>query len=191
MIIYLTGFEPFGEHALNASWEAVKGFALSDPKIQLHKEQLPVDYRALRESLPARLNELHPDVILHLGVMSSKGFLRLERTALNHIGETLDNAGFRPEPRVIQSSGPSKLSARFPLEETLQAWRERGFEATLSDDAGSYLCNYSFYLSLNWAEGKSAQVVFLHVPVLGAPFTVEQLREAIDIALKQAMKALS
>ena len=191
MIIYLTGFEPFGDHVINPSWEAVKTFSLDDSQVQLHKEQLPVDYRALREILPARLNELNPDVILHLGVMSSKGFLRLERSAHNRIGETPDNAGFRPDPPLIRSNGPAVQRARFPLEDTLHAWRERGFEASLSDDAGSYLCNFSFYLSLDWARDKNAQVVFLHIPVLDAPFNLDQLREAIGTALNQAMKASS
>lgn len=187
MQVYLTGFEPFGAHKINASWEAVKGFSWDDSRVTVHSEQLPVDYRALSLHLPERLNTINPDVILHLGVMSPRGFLRLETVARNHIGATLDNAGFRPDSPKIDPAGPEFLTSKFPLEDVLERLQTRGLQAQLSEDAGSYLCNFSYYLSLAWAQKREALAAFLHVPVLGHPFSEDQLREAIQVALEAAV----
>lgn len=189
MKIYLTGFEPFGDHAINASWEAVKGFPWNDPRATLEREQLPVDYRALHKYLPTRLNEINPDVILHLGVMSARGFLRLEQRAKNQIGQTLDNAGYRPEDPEIEVAGPDFHQSSFPIPLILERLNERGLPARGSEDAGSYLCNFSYYLSLNWGKTRKVAVAFLHVPVLGEPFSVEQLRDVIHVVLESAIEA--
>ncbi|MDF1665056.1 MAG: pyroglutamyl-peptidase I [Planctomycetota bacterium] len=189
MRVYLTGFEPFGSHTVNASWEAVKDFSWTESRARLHSERLPVDYRALRQHLPERLNTINPDVILHLGVMGPRGFLRLEQQAKNHIGASPDNAGFCPEDRIIEPSGPEFLRSSFPLETVLDRFRKLGMEGQLSDDAGSYLCNFSYYLSLDWAQRRNALAAFLHVPVLGEPFAAAELQEAIRISLEVAIEA--
>lgn len=73
-VALLTGFEPFGVHATNPSWDAIRTLErtpLDDWTLTVAR--LPVDYRAVAECLPQLLAERAPALILHLGVMRQEG----------------------------------------------------------------------------------------------------------------------
>jgi hypothetical protein len=58
--------------------------------------------------------------------------------------------------------------------------RGRGFAATTSRSAGSYLCNFLYYLSLDWGTRQESPplALFVHVPhtsAKGGPFSEAQL----------------
>ncbi|KAF2286678.1 hypothetical protein GH714_023508 [Hevea brasiliensis] len=60
---------------------------------------------------------------------------------------------------------------KFPAQERLVAplrkyWflKKKGYEVTISDDAGRFVCNYVYYHSLRFAEQKGYKSLFVHVP---------------------------
>jgi pyroglutamyl-peptidase len=184
MRILLTGFEPFGTHLRNPSWDAVGEFSSSSDSDQVVKALLPVDYKNLEPLLEGLLEDQEPDLLLMLGVMSETGFFRLETRAHNVIGESADNTGYTPSHRLIDENGPGQIDSRFPWEGIRDELNKEGLPAELSRSAGTYLCNYSYYHALSWAQGRSTWVGFLHVPVIGAPFSLEEIQRAIDISIR-------
>jgi len=42
--------------------------------------------------------------------------------------------------------------------------KKKGFDVTLSDNAGRFVCNYVYYHSLRFAEEKGHKSLFVHVP---------------------------
>nr|ACO07427.1 Pyroglutamyl-peptidase 1 [Oncorhynchus mykiss] len=59
--VVVTGFEPFGEHTINASWVAVqelKKLGLGKD-IDLHVYEVPVDYQAVQSLIPVDLFHSH------------------------------------------------------------------------------------------------------------------------------------
>lgn len=62
-VVLVTGFGPFGEHDVNASWEAVK--LLSKRKIDNIKivtEEVPVQYQYVEENIPKMWEMYNPVV---------------------------------------------------------------------------------------------------------------------------------
>lgn len=62
-VILVTGFGPFGEHKVNASWEAVK--LLKDREINGVKiviEEIPVVYTYVEEQVPLLWKRYNPKV---------------------------------------------------------------------------------------------------------------------------------
>src|SRR5258708_39571912 len=77
-----------------------------------------------------------------------------------------DASGHLPGARLIDPGGRAALSLRAPAQRLVAAVRAAGIPATLSGDAGNYLCNY-----LCWRAGEAAErdriprlVAFVHVP---------------------------
>ena len=78
-----------------------------------------------------------------------------------------DNLGFIPEVGPI-CAGPETLESRLPLNAIHKELSAAGLPVEWSDDAGGYLCNAVFTLSL--ARGAEdfhpAMSGFIHVPLL-------------------------
>lgn len=67
--IILTGFGPFGDHKINASWQSVKLIPeiwKSEDKIVI--EEIPVLYNFVQEKVPEKWADLSPDFYVHVGV---------------------------------------------------------------------------------------------------------------------------
>lgn len=61
--VLVTGFGPFRDHSVNASWEAVK--LLPNYKIEgvnLHIKEIPVTYKDVEEIVPKLWKDLQPKV---------------------------------------------------------------------------------------------------------------------------------
>ncbi|XP_045206049.2 pyroglutamyl-peptidase 1-like [Mercenaria mercenaria] len=53
-------------------------------------------------------------------------------------------------------------------------------KAVVSHDAGRYLCDFSYFTSLHINRNRTA---FIHVPPLGQPYSIEELVEALRVAI--------
>ena len=74
------------------------------------------------------------------------------------------------------------------MERILRAWQEAGIPGYLSQSAGSYLCNFSFYCAAQAAQdlGVACRVGFLHVPLLPHLVTDPQREPSMAMALQEA-----
>lgn len=189
----VTGFEPFGEHKTNASWEAVR--TLRDqrpPGFELTVALLPVVYDAVSEGLPQLLTAVRPDLTVLCGVSGKATKLRLEAAGTNAIGTSPDNLGRRPMGSTGRLDGPTERRTELPLEAMIRAASGVGDGAVRSDDAGDYLCNFAYYRALEWLDhqGEPARAVFLHVPVLGRVWTPPVLAEGIERIVRAALQEI-
>ncbi len=51
------------------------------------------------------------------------------------------------------------------IEAILKFLKKKGYEVTISNDAGRFVCNYVYYHSLRFAEQKGHKTLFVHVPL--------------------------
>lgn len=128
-------------------------------------------FATVYEGLDAELWDLvarhRPQVILHFGVAARSTVFRLERRARNFLAVgRADASGQRPMRARIRDDGRAVIRGTAPVELMLSALRRRGLPAAASIDAGDYLCNALYYLSLYSAgDGPArASVGFIHVP---------------------------
>jgi len=99
---------------------------------------------------------------LHAGV---SGF-RIERTAWNRTEKNLADAmGKFPERSEIKEGAAEKIDTKFPIEHLANQLTRGGFLAELSNDPGSYLCNYYYYRLFSEIGTGNRDAIFIHLPM--------------------------
>jgi len=166
--ILLTGFEPFDGETVNPSWQAVlRAQALWDGPEDLQIVELPVDVEACDRALAGALDRLSPDLVIAVGQAGGRSGVSLERVALNVDDARIpDNAGFQPIDAAIVTLGPEAYFSTLPIKACVQALRQAGIPASVSQTAGTYTCNHVFYRLMHTlrAENPGARGGFMHIP---------------------------
>lgn len=168
--ILLTGFGPFPGVAENASQWLVETLAGASPAThpgwELHAHVLPTEWAEVSTLGPRLLHRHRPRLILHLGLSRHARSFRIERSAHNRVEAKHDARGELPLAPTILEAGHDRLDTGLPAEGLTQHLRLQGFPAVTSGSAGGYLCNFLYYLSLDWAERQETpcDVCFVHVP---------------------------
>jgi pyroglutamyl-peptidase len=147
----LTGFEPFGEHRTNSSWDALVRLAPSWPK-GIVARRLPVDHRGAHDQLRLALAELRPRAVLLTGLAKGRVF-RMEERA-------------RRPSQLATEPGADELEGRWPWDEMQRALEETGVHAVRSNDAGQYVCESTYWSLLSYGGPLPLPEFagFLHVP---------------------------
>lgn len=200
--VLITGFEPFGGETVNPSWEVVKlldGMIIDDCRVVAR--QLPCVFGESLEVLNAAIDALQPTVVLAIGQAGGRVDVTVERVAINVDDARIpDNRGQQPVDVAIVPGGPAAWFSTLPIKAMVAALREAGIPASVSQTAGTFVCNHVMYGVLyklaDWPEVRGG---FIHIPYLpeqaaahpGAPsmaaHTVKQALEiAITVALRQA-----
>ena len=168
--VLITGFGPFPGAAENSSAWLVETLAASRPSSRLnctlHAEVLPTEWAEVSTLGPRLLNRHRPRLILHLGLNKRARGFRIERTARNVIDLREDARGAMPNTRSVLDRGHARLDTRVPAQGLAKHLRAQDLPAVDSRSAGTYLCNYLYYLSLDWARRQEApcDVCFVHIP---------------------------
>ena len=97
--IIVTGFGPFGEHKINASWESVKLLPKlwNHDSIDLVIDEIPVKYDFVQKNVPNKWADLNPIFIIHVGVSSIADLVTLEQKGHNKDYDRGDIDGKCPE----------------------------------------------------------------------------------------------
>lgn len=165
--VLLTGFEPFARGESNPSWEAVS--ALDGARIggrRIVARRLPVSFAGAPRALNTLLSEHEPALTLCTGLDGVRPVVYLERMAINLADADIpDNDGVQLVDTPIWKAGPAAYFATAPLKAMLASVQELGCSAAISNSAGTYVCNATFY-SLMRALKRKADAVggFIHVP---------------------------
>ncbi|XP_066460689.1 pyroglutamyl-peptidase 1 isoform X1 [Eleutherodactylus coqui] len=183
--VVVTGFGPFGEHAVNASWVAVQELdklGLGD-RVELHIYEVPVEYRTVQRLIPDLWIKHRPQLIVHVGVSGMATAITLEKCGHNQGYLRLDNRQFCPDTQCCVDGGPECLQSCIDMDDVCRRASAAGpdVQFTVSTDAGRYLCDFTYYTSLHESHGRS---VFIHVPPLGKPYTAAQLGRALQTILE-------
>jgi pyroglutamyl-peptidase len=152
----LTGFEPFEGDAVNESWEAVRTlggrWAGHD---ELVTARLPVTFGGATATLRRLLDAHAPDVVVCAGLAAGTVAVRLERVAVNVADARIpDNAGAQPVDEPVVAGGPVGYLSTLPLKAALAALRDAGIPAVVSNSAGTYVCNATFYVLAHVLAGR-------------------------------------
>lgn len=189
MRIILTGFEPFGGSDVNSSWEtAVRVGQLAPKDVKLEVVQLPVSFKRAGDAVREILDMKRPDVLIMLGQRGKGQSIDIERIAVNLMDSVNpDNDGYCPQDQTIQADGESAYFSNLPVKALRDALLQRNIPTKVSNSAGLYVCNSTYYNALNEIEKYSLQVkaVFVHLPKLSQDFPVELLAESVKTIIER------
>lgn len=189
--VVVTGFEPFGGHAVNSSWVAVQELeklGLGEG-VDLHVCEVPVEYQAVQSLLPSLWKEQQPQLVVHVGVSGLATTVTLEQCGHNKGYKRLDNCSFCPASQCCMESGPDCIRSVLDMESICKRVNDSnmGVTVSVSKDAGRYLCDYTYYTSLYLGQGRSA---FVHVPPLGKPYSSLQLGRGLQALIQEMLTLL-
>lgn len=196
--VLLTGFDPFGGDDVNPSWLAVQ--TLQGDTIAGHRVVAAMLPTVFAESLLVlrRLVALHrPALVVCVGQAGGRAGLSLERVAINvRDARIADNAGDQPIDEPVVKGGPAAYFTTLPIKAMLQALKEAGVEASVSQTAGTFVCNHVFYgllhLAARQTTGSRLRGGLIHVPWLpaqGVPsMAPEEVARGLRVALQCALE---
>lgn len=167
--VLLTGFEPFDKAAVNPSWEAVRqldGVQLCEG-VQMVSRCLPCAFATAAETLLQLINELRPAMVIATGLGPGRSDISIERVAINvNDARIPDNLGAQPIDIAVVEGGPAAYFSTLPIKGMVKAVREAGIAASVSQTAGTFVCNQVFYRLQHALVGTGVRSGFIHVPGL-------------------------
>ena len=167
--LLLTGFDAFGGEAINPSWQvaqALHGQVIGG--VRVAAVQLPCEFGRARASLARALADLRPVLVLALGQASGRCDFSLERVALNvDDARIADNAGAQPVDEPVVAGAPAAYFGTLPIKAMVAALRRAGLPASVSQSAGTFVCNHVFYgLMHALRQRPGVRGGFMHLPLL-------------------------
>ena len=172
MKILITAFDPFGGESVNPALEAVKLMKDEIEGAQIVKLEIPtVFHKSIDKVKDAILSE-DPDVVLSVGQAGGRFDVTPERVAINVDDARIpDNEGNQPLDHAIFEDGEPAYFATLPVKAMVEAIRSEGIPSSLSNSAGTFVCNHIMYGVLYHVSkmDKHIRAGFIHVP-----FTPEQ-----------------
>jgi pyroglutamyl-peptidase len=168
MRILLTGFEPFGGQSLNPSWEVARALhGQTMQGAQIVAVQLPCVFAQALPALQQALTQHLPDIALALGQAEGRCDFSVERVAINVMDARIpDNAGAQPVDVPVVAGGPAAYFSTLPIKALVAGLRAAGFAASVSQTAGTFVCNQVFYALQHTLSGLGVHSGFVHLPLL-------------------------
>jgi len=176
--VLLTGFEPFNGAAINPAWEAVRALdGWEGDGFQVVTRQLPCVFGLSTRLLLDAIEECKPAVVIAVGQAGGRPDITVERIAINIDDAPIpDNDGWQPLDTTIVSAGQAAYFATLPIKAIVHAIRARGVAASVSQTAGTFVCNHVFYGLMHFTHGLPLKAGFIHVP-----FLPEQVADRPDV----------
>lgn len=169
LTVVISGFDPYEGVDINPAFVVPDTLArngieinredlddpLHDVELHIHAVHMPVSYTKAWPILHEKLEQVHPQIVIATGLKRAARGILLERCAVNLQDEPrpdADNVIIRREP--INTDGPAAYWTGLPLRSILQAFARDQIPATLSSDAGTFVCNTLFYNMQHWVSNQ-------------------------------------
>jgi pyroglutamyl-peptidase len=199
MKLLLAAFDPFGGDNVNPALEAVKLVADKIGDVDVVKLEVPTVFHVSIDTVEKAIEKEHPDVVLCVGQAGGRFELTPERVAINVDDARIpDNAGNQPVDSPIYADGAPAYFSSLPIKAMMQEIRKAGIPSSVSNTAGTFVCNHLMYGVL-YHLAKSHPGVrggFIHVPfipaqVVGRANTPSMSLEDIKRGLEAAILAIA
>ena len=198
MKILMTAFDPFGGDEVNPALEAVKHCDVSGLDADVIKQEIPTVFGKSIDKVAEAMRREKPDVVLAVGQAGGRFDLTPERVAINIDDARIpDNEGNQPIDQPIFADGEPAYFSSLPIKAMVKYIKDIGLPASVSNTAGTFVCNHIMYGILYIIDKEMPQTRggFIHVPFI--PEQVVERRDSpsmsmIDISrgLRAALEAI-
>ncbi|MGU8076229.1 pyroglutamyl-peptidase I [Streptococcus suis] len=169
MKIIVTGFDPFGGEPINPALETIKSLPKTIAGAEIILVEIPTVFDKAADVLEEKMVEHLPDAVLCIGQAGGRVDLTPERIAINQDDARIpDNEGQQPIDRTIRADGQPAYFSTLPIKAMVEAIHRIGLPASVSNTAGTFVCNHLMYQALYLAEKQfpKTKAGFLHIPFL-------------------------
>ena len=198
MKLLVTGFDPFGGEPINPAIETVRRLPDTVAGAELIKLEIPTVRRRSLEAVDKAIAAYDPDVILSIGQAGGRPDITVERIGINvddyHIP---DNEGNLVTDEPVCPDGPDAYFVTVPVKAMVQRILEKNIPASVSNSAGTFVCNHVIYgvchlLAVKYPGKRSG---FIHIPylpqqVIGKKHMPSMSQDMMVEAVKAAIGAI-
>ena len=184
MKVLVTGFDPFGGEKLNPALEAIKSLPAEIQGAEVRWLEVPTVFYKSAKILEEEIRLYQPDIVLCVGQAGGRKGLTPERVAINQDDARIpDNEGNQPIDRPIQLDGPPAYFSSLPIKAMIQAIKEEGLTASVSNTAGTFVCNHLMYQVLYLVEKEFPNIKagFMHIPYMAEQVVDKPHTPAMDL----------
>lgn len=169
MKILVTGFDPFGGEPINPAIETVKRLPDTIAGADIIKLEIPtVCHKSLRV-IDDAIAQYDPDMILSIGQAGGRPDVTVERVGINMDDCRIpDNEGNQIIDEPVVVGGPAAYFVTLPIKAMVQNIQQRGIPASVSNTAGTFVCNHVTYGVCHMVATKypGKRSGFIHIPYL-------------------------
>ncbi|KAM8972314.1 pyroglutamyl-peptidase 1-like protein [Pelodytes ibericus] len=188
-LVVVTGFGPFRNYMFNSSWEAVKELSkLGIENVDLQIMEFPVKYSEVMKRVRQIWTDMQPQLSVHVGMVSSSKAIALEQCGRNKGYTEKDHSGDHPQGGCCLLEGPERIESVVNMKSICKNISCPGVDVIHSRDAGRYVCEYTYYISLYYGQGRA---MFIHVPPLTKILTAQRLAQALQRIIQEAVGYLT
>ena len=191
MKILVTGFDPFENEPTNPAIESVKKIDDEIEGAKIVKLEIPTVFQKSADVVEAKIREIKPDVVLSVGQAGGRYGITVERVAINQDDARIkDNEGNQPIDVKIREDGQSAYFASVPIKAMVEEIKKEKLPASVSNTAGTFVCNHIMYQDLYLAEKYgNIKAGFIHVPYLTEQ--VVDKKDTASMSLDDIVKGLN
>ena len=146
MKILVTGFDPFGKESINPAIEAVKRLDDEIANAQIIKLEIPTIAHTSLAVIKQAIEDHEPDMVLSIGQAGGRSDITVERIGINIDDYRIaDNGHQQPIDEKIFADGPDAYFVNLPIKAMVKSIRSAGIPASISNSAGTFVCNHVTY----------------------------------------------
>lgn len=191
MKILVTGFDPFGGERINPAIESVKKLPDTIKEASIIKLEIPTVCHTSLEVIEQAIQTHKPDVILSIGQAGGRSDITVERIGINCDDCRIpDNAGNQFIDEPVYQDGPAAYFVNLPIKAMVARIQQAGIPASVSNTAGTFVCNHVTYGVRHMCETKYQGIRsgFIHIPYL--PSQVVDKKNMPSMELDTIVKSL-
>ena len=200
MKVLITGFDPFGGEKINPALEAVKLLPDSIEGAEIIKLEIPTVFRKSLEKIEEAIEKYSPDIVISVGQAGGRFGITPERVAINMDDARIeDNEKNQPIDISIYEDGENAYFTNLPIKAMVKEMVEGGIPASVSNTAGTFVCNHVMYGILYLINKKYNNIKggFIHVPYIPAQvvskpntpsMSISDITKGLELSIKAAVK---
>ena len=196
MKVLITGFDKFGGESINPSNLCVNSLPDVIDNIEIKKITLPTVFKDSSRVLEENIDLFSPNIVICIGQAGGRSKITPERIAINIDDARIpDNIGNSPIDETIRKDGENAYFSTLPIKAIVDELNKNNIPSTISNTAGTFVCNHIMYESLYLTSTKYPNIKagFIHIPyieeqVLDKPNMPYMKKEDIIVALELIIK---
>ncbi|EES51098.1 pyroglutamyl-peptidase I [Clostridium botulinum] len=200
MKVLITGFDPFGGESINPALEAVKKLPNTISNAEIIKLEIPTVFKKSLEKIEANILAHKPDIVISIGQAGGRFGITPERVAINIDDARIeDNEKNQPIDLKVFEDGENAYFTTLPIKAMVKEMQESGIPSSVSNSAGTFVCNHVMYGVLYMINKKYPNIKggFIHVPyipsqVVNKPnmpsMSIEDISKGLELSVKAAVE---
>lgn len=186
---------------VNPAWEVAKRLNKKCiGEYMIFSKQLPTVFHKSIQVLQSYIEEIQPSIIICIGQAGGRADITVERVAINIDDARIpDNEGNQPIDVPVVKGGPAAYFSTLPIKSIVKQLRENRIPASVSQTAGTFVCNHVFYRLMHMLakEKMNVRAGFVHIPFLleqasfhqGQPsMSLTTITEGMELLIETALE---